>query len=102
MHLMSRAVSSAVGMLLIANAASACANLNPAQEAGWAAFHECQQQAWSATLEDLREDGRINYFTQEGREFSVMKACVEQRGYRCDLGVTIGFRPYTHCYPKAG
>jgi hypothetical protein len=29
-----------------------------------------------------------------------MKACMESRGYACDLGVAIGFRPYTYCYPK--
>jgi hypothetical protein len=30
-----------------------------------------------------------------------MKACMESRGYACDLGVAIGFRPYTYCYPRA-
>jgi len=26
---------------------------------------------------------------------------MESRGYACDLGVAIGFRPYTYCYPRA-
>jgi hypothetical protein len=39
--------------------------------------------------------------TREGSEFSVMKACMEQRGYHCDLGVAIGARPHTHCHPRA-
>ena len=79
-----------------------CGTLNPRQDAGWTAFHGCQPLAPSAAMEDLRIDGRVNYRTQEGAEFSSMKACMEQRGYGCDLGLTIGARPHTHCYPKAG
>jgi hypothetical protein len=76
-----------------------CAGLNVQQEAGWVAFHDCQPAAPSAAMEDLSQNGRVNYRTREGSEFSVMKACMEQRGYRCDLGLTIGARPHTHCYP---
>ena len=70
------------------------------QEAGWTAFHQCQQGVSSAALEDLQVGGRVNYRTQEGVEFSAMKACMQGRGYDCDLGVTIGSRPNTYCYPR--
>jgi hypothetical protein len=78
-----------------------CGGLTTQQEAGWAAFHACQQGSAAAALEDLQQGGRVNYRTQEGVEFSVMKACMERRGYDCDLGLAIGARPHTHCYPKA-
>jgi hypothetical protein len=78
-----------------------CAGLTPQQDAGWAAFHACQQGSASAALEDLLVSGRVNYRTQEGVEFSTMKACMERQGYSCDLGLAIGSRPHTHCYPKA-
>jgi hypothetical protein len=89
-----------LGLLLIAGL-SGCAGLNVTQERGWTAFHDCQRTAASsAALEDLQESGRVNYRTQDGVEFSSMKTCMESRGYACDLGVAIGFRPYTYCYPK--
>ena len=88
--------------LLLAAGLAGCAGLNVTQEQGWTAFHDCQRTtATSAALEDLQERGRVNYRTQEGVEFSSMKACMESRGYACDLGVAIGFRPYTYCYPRA-
>jgi hypothetical protein len=93
-----RAVTS---VTIVALALAGCAGLTPPQDAGWQAFHACQQSSSSAALEDLQQGGRVNYRTQEGVDFSTMKACMEQRGYTCDLGVTIGSRPNTHCYPKA-
>jgi hypothetical protein len=87
--------------LLVVAALAGCGGLTTRQEAGWVAFHECQQGSASASLEDLLVGGRVNYRTQEGVEFSVMKACMERRGYDCDLGLAIGARPHTHCYPKA-
>jgi hypothetical protein len=78
-----------------------CAGLTPQQDAAWVAFHECQQGTGSAELQDLLVGGRVHYRTGDGREFGVMKACMEQRGYSCDLGVSIGSRPDTYCYPKA-
>jgi hypothetical protein len=78
-----------------------CAGLTPLQEAGWGAFHACQQGMASAALEDLSVGGRVNYRTQEGVDFSLMKACMERHGYSCDLGLAIGSRPHTHCYPRA-
>jgi hypothetical protein len=89
-------------VIVLAAALAGCASLTPPQEAGWAAFHACQPSAPSAAMEDLLTTGRVNYRTQEGREFSAMKACMEARGYHCDLGVTIGSRPHTYCHPKAG
>jgi hypothetical protein len=44
--------------------------------------------------------GRVHYWTAEGVEFGAMKTCMEQRGYDCDIGVTIGTRPHTYCYPR--
>jgi hypothetical protein len=82
-------------------ALAGCAGLTSGQDAGWQAFHACQPTASSAALEDLQQGGRVNYRTQEGVDFSVMKACMERRGYDCDLGVAIGSRPHTYCYPKA-
>jgi hypothetical protein len=76
-----------------------CAGLTVRQEQGWTAFHDCQQVAPSAALEDLVAD-RVNYRTQEGIEFTNMKACMESRGYLCDLGLSIGSRPNTHCYAR--
>ena len=76
-----------------------CAGLTGRQEQGWTAFHDCLQVAPSAALEDLLGD-RVNYRTQEGIDFTNMKACMESRGYACDLGLSIGFRPHTHCYPR--
>jgi hypothetical protein len=77
-----------------------CAGLSVQQEQGWRAFHDCQPTASSAALEDLAPGGRVNYRTQEGVDFGLMKACMEARGYACDLGLSIGARPHTHCYPK--
>jgi hypothetical protein len=76
-----------------------CAGLSPGQEQGWTAFHDCQQVAPSAALEDLLVD-RVNYRTQEGVDFTAMKACMERRGFVCDLGLSIGFRPNTYCYAR--
>jgi hypothetical protein len=84
---------------LAAVSLAGCAGLAPRQEQGWVAFHDCQHVAPSAALEDLLAD-RVNYRTQEGVEFSAMKACMERQGYVCDLGLSIGSRPNTHCYPK--
>jgi hypothetical protein len=78
-----------------------CAGLNASQEAGWTAFRDCQPLAPSAAMEDLLRSGRVHYRTQEGVEFSAMKACMESRGYSCDLGVAIGSRPHTYCSPRA-
>jgi hypothetical protein len=86
---------------LLAAAVAGCGGLTAKQESGWVAFHVCQQGSASASLEDLLEGGRVNYRTQEGVEFASMKACMERRGYDCDLGLAIGARPHTHCYPKA-
>ncbi len=87
-------------LMLVAGALAGCAGLNVKQEQGWVAFHDCQRGAFSAALEDLLVSGRVNYRTQEGVEFSAMKTCMEARGYACDLGLAIGSRPHTHCYPK--
>jgi hypothetical protein len=88
-------------VLALAVALAGCAGLTAKQEAGWTAFHECQRSSPSAALEDLLEGGRVAYRTQEGGEFGSMKACMEQRGYDCDIGVTAGGRRlYTHCVPK--
>lgn len=89
------------GAVVIAAALAGCTSLNPIQEAGWVAFHDCQPVAPSAAMEDLLQNGRVNYRTQEGAEFSSMRVCMEQRGYSCDLGLSIGARPNTHCYPKS-
>jgi hypothetical protein len=78
-----------------------CAGLTVQQERAWRAFHECQPTASSAALEDLSQSGRINYRTQDGVDFGLMKACMEARGYACDLGLSIGARPHTHCYPTS-
>jgi hypothetical protein len=78
-----------------------CGGLTVQQDAGWTAFHQCQQSSSSAALEDLLVSGRVSYRTLEGVDFSTMKACMHQHGYDCDLGVTIGSRPNTYCYPRA-
>jgi hypothetical protein len=88
-------------IILLAGVLGGCAGLTPNQDAGWVAFHACQPGAPSAAMDDILVTGRVNYRTQEGNEFSAMKACMEARGYRCDLGVTIGSRPQTYCYPGA-
>lgn len=88
-------------VMLVAAAVVGCGGLTAQQDAGWTAFHQCQQSTSSAALEDLLVSGRVNYRTAEGVDFSAMKACMEQRGYDCDLGVTIGSRPNTYCYPRA-
>jgi hypothetical protein len=87
--------------VLLAAGLAGCGGLTARQDAGWTAFHQCQQSSSSAALEDLLVGGRVNYRTQEGVDFSIMKTCMEQRGYSCDLGATIGSRPNTHCYPRA-
>ena len=86
---------------LVAGGLAGCAGLTAQQEQGWRAFHDCQPAASSAALEDLALSGRVNYRTQEGVDFSAMKACMEARGYACDLGLAIGARPHTHCYPRS-
>jgi hypothetical protein len=90
-----------IAAVLVAAGLAGCAGLSPGQDASWVAFHACQTAAPSAALEDLHPNGRVSYRTREGSEFSVMKACMEQRGYHCDLGVAIGARPHTHCHPRA-
>lgn len=90
----------ACALMLVAGALAGCARLTAQQEQGWVAFHDCQRGAFSASLEDLLTTGRVNYRTQEGVEFSAMKACMEARGYACDLGLAIGSRPHTYCYLK--
>jgi hypothetical protein len=93
-------VSRRLAALVAALALAGCAGgLTSSQDAGWTAFHACQAAWPTASLDDLHPNGRVNYVTREGSEFSVMKACMEQRGYRCDLGVTVATRPQTHCYP---
>lgn len=91
----------ACALMLMAGGLAGCAGLNMQQEQGWQAFHDCQPTASSAALEDLSLSGRVNYRTQEGVEFTAMKTCMEARGYACDLGLAIGARPHTHCYPKS-
>ena len=86
--------------LALAASLAGCGGLTVQQAAGWDAFHACQQGPSSAALEDLQLGGRVNYRTQEGVDFSLMKACMERRGYACDLGMAIGTRPHTYCYPK--
>ena len=89
-----------VALALVTAVLGGCAGLTPQQEAGWTAFHACQAAWPTASLDDLHPtSGRVNYVTREGSEFGDMKACMEQRGYRCDLGVTVATRPQTHCYP---
>jgi hypothetical protein len=88
-------------VVLFAAGLAGCVGLTASQDAGWTAFHQCQQSASSAALEDLHVGGRVNYRTQEGVDFSTMKTCMERHGYDCDLGVTLGSRPNTSCYPKA-
>jgi hypothetical protein len=88
-------------LIILAVGLAGCAGLTTQQDAGWTAFHACQSGVSSAALEDLLVGGRVNYRTQEGVDFSAMKACMEARGYACDLGVTIGSRPHTYCYPRA-
>jgi hypothetical protein len=95
-----RAARSLAGAAGLATLLAACAGLTPQQDAGWVAFHACQPSARSATMEDLLTSGRVHYWTAEGVEFGSMKACMEQRGYDCDIGVTIGTRPHTYCYPR--
>jgi hypothetical protein len=91
----------ACALMLAAGAVAGCAGLNATQERGWVAFHDCDRDTTSsAALEDLDPGGRVNYRTQEGTDFSSMKACMEARGYACDLGLAIGSRPHTHCYPN--
>jgi hypothetical protein len=94
------AVNGLVYAVALGVALAGCAGLTPVQEAGWTAFHACQPVASTAAIEDLQQGGRVNYRTHEGVEFGAMKACMESRGYRCDLGVTVGSRPQTHCYPR--
>jgi hypothetical protein len=89
-----------VRLIVLAATLAGCAGLNPRQDAGWTAFHECQPAAPSAMLEDLQLAGRVGYMTREGVDFSSMKACMEQRGYVCDIATTASGRPHTHCYPK--
>ena len=88
-------------VVLLAAGLVGCGGLTAQQDAGWMAFHQCQQSTSSAALEDLLVTGRVNYRTQEGVDFSTMKTCMQQQGYDCDLGVTIGSRPNTYCYPRA-
>ena len=87
-----------LGWLLVLVAG--CAGLNVEQERGWIAFHACRPGASSAVLEELTQTGRVNYRTLDGVDFSLMRACMEARGYACDLGLAIGARPHTDCYPK--
>ena len=99
---MSRLPTRLMCVVAIAAAVSGCAwRLTAPQDRGWTAFHECQPDSRSAAMEDLLVGGRVHYWTQEGVDFSTMKACMEARGYSCDLGLTIGTRPHTYCYPKA-
>jgi hypothetical protein len=86
--------------LVLAVGLIGCASLTAQQDAGWTAFHACRAEAPSAVLEDLFVTGRVGYFTREGVDFSHMKACMEQRGYACDVGTEIGSLPVTHCYPR--
>jgi len=99
---MIRAVGRVTALVVLVTAVVAgCAGLNVKQERGWAAFHDCQKSAPSATLEDLPPSGRVHYRSLEGLDFSSMKACMEQRDYACDLGgPMIGSRPETLCYPR--
>ena len=92
-------MSRLLAAVVLAAGVAGCAGLTPQQDAGWAAFHACQASWPTASLDDLHPNGRVNYVTREGSEYGVMKACMEQRGYQCDLGVTVATRPQTHCYP---
>ncbi|PYM20785.1 MAG: hypothetical protein DMD78_19890 [Candidatus Rokuibacteriota bacterium] len=98
---MSRQTTRLISTVVLTAAVAGCAGLTPEQDRGWTAFHACQSTAApSATMEDLLVTGRVHYWTQEGVDFSAMKACMQQGGYSCDVGVTIGMRPHTYCYPK--
>jgi hypothetical protein len=95
------AVANRMTALLVPLAALAgCVTFTPEQDAGWTAFHGCHSAAPSAVLEDLFVGGRVGYVTREGVDFSAMKACMEQRGYACDISTEIGSLPVTHCYPR--
>jgi hypothetical protein len=61
----------------------ACApTLAPLQERAWDAFQECKQQAPSAVLNQIHEDGRFSYSAREG-DIGIMQRCLEQKyGYR--------------------
>jgi hypothetical protein len=98
-RLASVVLAGAIGLAGCAGASG----LNVAQGEGWAAFQDCRGTvAPSAALGELRQSGVVTYETREGSEFSLMKSCMETRGYACDLGVGIGARPNTDCYPRKG
>jgi len=86
--------------LLVVGGLIGCASLTPQQDAGWTAFQDCRGGARTAVLENLFVAGRVDYFTREGTDFNVMKACMEQRGYGCDLQAGLSSAPVTHCYPR--
>ena len=89
-----------IAALVLVGGLARCASLTPQQDAGWAAFQDCRAGARTAVLEDLFPTGRVGYFTREGVDCNVMKACMEQRGYGCDLHAGLGSAPITHCYPR--
>lgn len=62
---------------------SACAeNLNPAQRRAWGAFHDCRQQAPTANITTLSEDGSIGFESREG-DYQIMIRCLSERhGYK--------------------
>jgi len=64
-------------------ALAACApKLSPLQERAWDAFKDCKQQAPSAVLEQIREDGGVSYTAREG-DAGIMQRCLEDKfGYR--------------------
>jgi Flp pilus assembly protein protease CpaA len=89
-----------IASLVVVAGLVACASLTPQQDAGWTAFQGCRVGAHTAVLEELFVTGRVGYFTREGGDFSLMKVCMEQHGYACDLEAGLSSAPITHCYPR--
>ncbi len=69
-----------MGLLVVL---TACApKLTPLQERAWDAFKDCQQQAPSAVLQQIGEDGRLAYQARE-YDIGLMQRCLQERwGYR--------------------
>lgn len=55
--------------------------LSPLQQRAWDAFKDCKQQAPTAVLEQISEDGRLSYSAREG-DVGIMQRCLHER-YGC-------------------
>ena len=68
------------GLLVVA--LTACApTLAPLQERAWDAFQDCKQQAPTAVLNQIYEDGRLSYSAREG-DVGIMQRCLQEKfGY---------------------